>query len=693
MGRSEATREKDPVGRSEATRETDPVGRSEATRETDPVGRSEATRETDPVGRALDTAGQMLGGALIAVIVAGVSLTVIATVEWPAFPSSNQLHALTTVGQVACLLGLIACGWIWRRGRDLIARLGAAVFLSGFAVVTLGMPLGATKLYLFGISVDQQFRTEYLTRLTDSPALRDMTYADMPPFYPPGWFWLGGRAAALSGTPGWEMYKPWAITSIAIAVVLAFALWAALIRFEYALAVTTATAAVTVAYSSPEPYAAIIAVLIPPILVLSWSGLRARGPGGRAAVVGVGVFLGVAAMFYTLLFAYTAFTVAIMAVTAAVAGRRIGPLVRMAVIAVIAAALAAVTWLPFLMRAARGPLDDTGAAQHYLPGDGAVLTFPMLQFSLLGALCMLGTLWLVWRGRPGGQERSDLGIGPGGQERSDQGIGPRGRAGALGLGVLSLYAWSLLSMLTTLAGTTLLSFRLQPTLTVLLAAAGVFGFIDIASAVDRRWAAGWNRTVVPVAVAIGLIGAIGFSQDIPHVLRPDITVAYTDTDGDGQRGDRRPPGAEKYYPQVDAAIMAATGQPRDHTIVMTADYSFLSFYPYFGFQGLTSHYANPLAQFGARAAEIESWGTLSEPEEFVRALDSLPYPAPSVFLMRRGGAAGATDTYTLRLAEDVYPNQPNVRRYTVELDAALFADPYFTVKTIGPFVLAIRKRA
>ena len=57
------------------------------------------------------------------------------------------------------------------------ARVAAAVFLSAFTVVTLGMPLGATKLYLFGISVDQQFRTEYLTRLTHSPALHDMTYA------------------------------------------------------------------------------------------------------------------------------------------------------------------------------------------------------------------------------------------------------------------------------------------------------------------------------------------------------------------------------------------------------------------------------------------------------------------------------------------------------------------------------------
>jgi len=632
---------------------------------------------------ALTTAAQMAIGAIVAVLVSAVALAAIARVEWPAFPSSNQLHALTTVGQVGCLIGLVGVGLLWRRGRRWIARIGAAVLLPAFVVVTLGMPLGATKLYLFGISVDQQFRTEYLTRLADNSALRDMTYTGLPPFYPPGWFWIGGRAASLTSTPAWEMYKPWAITSIAIAVAVAFVLWSTLIRFEYALAVTIATAAVTLAYNSTEPYSAIITMLIPPVLVLAWSGLRGgRRHGGWAAVIGVGAFLGFTATFYTLLLGYTAFALTIMAVLAAIARRSIGPLLRLAVIALIAASIAAITWLPFLLRAARGPLGDTGTAQHYLPGDGAVLTFPMLQFSLLGALCMLGTLWLVWRGWSSG----GLGAPPAcGGERSDPRIGSI-RAAAIGIGVLAIYAWSLLSMLTTLAGTTLLSFRLQPTLTVLLSAAGVFGFIEIALAAATRI----SRRAIPVAVAIGVIGAIGFSQDIPHVLRPDLNVAYTDTDGDGQRGDRRPPGAEKYYSRVDAAIREATGRPRDETVVMTADYSFLSYYPYYGFQGLTSHYANPLAQFDKRAAAIESWGKITSAEEFINALDTMPWDPPTVFLMRHGGTAGSSNTYTLRLAEDVYPNQPNVRRYTVDLDATLFAAPHFHVTTIGPFVLAIR---
>ena len=617
--------------------------------------------------------GQMAVAVIIAVTVAAVSLVAIARVEWPAYNSSNQLHALTTVGQFACLAGLFACGLVWRRGRRVLARLATVLFLSAFSVVTLAMPLGATKLYLFGISVDQQFRTEYLTRLADSPALHDMTYHGLPPFYPPGWFWIGGRMAAVSGTPAWEMFKPWAIISITVAIALAFVLWAAMIRFEYALVVTTATAAATLAYSPAEPYAAVITVLLPPVFVLAWSGLRGGSRnGGWAAVIATGVFLGVAALFYSLLLGYAAFTLTIMALVIAVARwRRSGadvkpgcldPLLRLLVIAVISGAMWLIGLGPWLLAALKDRPADSGTAQHYLPSAGAELEFPMLHFTLLGALCMLGALWLVWRARSST------------------------RAGALAVAVLAVYAWSLLSMLTTLAGATLLSFRLQPTLTVLLAAAGAFGFIEVTVAIAHRYEPQTGRRVVAAAATLGTIGALTFAQDIPDVLRPDIVVAYTDTGGDGQRADRRPPGAERYYREIDARIGEVTGRPRDETVVLTADYSFLSYYPYYGFQGLTSHYANPLAQFEKRADTIEGWATLTEADQFIESLDSLPWKAPDVFLMRRG----ADDTYTLRLASDVYPNQPNVRRYHVALDEALFDDPRFEVSDIGPFVLAIR---
>src|ERR1700737_1734171 len=236
----------------------------------------------------LRVVGHMLIAAAIAVVFTMVSLSAISRVQWPAYNTSNQLHALTTAGQFACLAGLLVAGWLWRRGRAKLGWTAAVVFLAAFAVVTLGMPLGATKLYLFGISVDQQFRTEYLTRLTDTAALRDMTYIGLPPFYPPGWFWIGGRAAAVTGTPAWEMFKTWAITSITIAIVVAFVLWSKLIRFELGLIVATVTAAAALTCTPAEPYAAVITVLLPPVLVLAWSGLRGGDRGGGPPHAGGG---------------------------------------------------------------------------------------------------------------------------------------------------------------------------------------------------------------------------------------------------------------------------------------------------------------------------------------------------------------------------------------------------------------------
>ncbi len=55
--------------------------------------------------------------------------------------------------------------------------------------------------------------------------------------------------------------------------------------------------------------------------------------GGWGCVIGTGLFLGVAALFYSLLLGYAAFTLAIMGVAIAVARRSVEPLLRLLVIA------------------------------------------------------------------------------------------------------------------------------------------------------------------------------------------------------------------------------------------------------------------------------------------------------------------------------------------------------------------------
>src|SRR5690606_4121361 len=102
------------------------------------------------------------------------------------------------------------------------------------------------------------------------------------------------------------------------------------------------------------------------------------------------------------------------------------------------------------------------------------------------------------------------------------------------------------------AGTTLLSFRLEPILLVLLAAAGGFGFVEGARAVYRAFNEPARFRLAAVTVAA--IGALAFTQDIPRVLAAEITTAYTDTGGDGVRADRRDPAAEVHYREIDTTL-------------------------------------------------------------------------------------------------------------------------------------------
>nr|WP_067477942.1 galactan 5-O-arabinofuranosyltransferase [Nocardia amamiensis] len=644
--------------------------------------------------------GEAALAAVVAAVVAAVGLVAFAMVQWPAFNSSNVTRALTTVGQVAAAVLLaVAIALLRMRTWPWVAKLLSWVGLSTFVTVTLGMPLAATKLYLFGVSVDQEFRTEFLTRLTDSAALRDMTYADLPSFYPAGWFWIGGRVANLLGMDAWEVFKPYAIGFLAVAAVVALVLWSKLIRADWAVGVAAASTAVTVAYAAPEAYSAVIVVLLPPALVLAWGALyrpledvrsgatpedEQRTAGGWGAVIGTGLFLGWAATFYTLYFLVAAFAVGLMGLLAtalavreqraadhprrggaAATGRpwraAVPPLARLVVIGAIAGVVGLVVWAPYLAKALRSTTASSGTALHYLPEAGSELPLPMFEFSLLGALCLVGTVWLVLR------------------------AASSRRAQALGIGVAAIYLWALLSMAATAAGTTLLSFRLEPVLLVLLAVAGVFGFVEGARAVYRALNEPARFRLVVIVVAA--VGALAFTQDIPHVLAPEITTAYTDTDGDGRRADQRAASAVSFYRDVDAALTAQTGRPRSDTVVLTADTSFLSFYPYLGFQALTSHYANPLADFAGRAAAIERWSKLKTPQELHDALTTSPWRAPDAFLFRRSG-----ETYTLRLAKDVYPNDPNVARYTVSFPKELFADPRFSTTDIGPFTLVTVRR-
>lgn len=673
------------------------------TAEAPPRGASGTHRPVGPLRAAGGALAELACAGVVAAVVTGVGLVIVRHTNFPAFTTSNMPRALTTVGQVVALAVIAASVLLLRRDRaSRTGRVLSWAGLSAFATVTLAIPLSATRLYLFGISVDQEFRTQFLTRMTATTGLHDMNYADLPSYYPSGWFWVGGRLADALSMPGWEMFKPYAIGSLAVAIVASGALWSRLVRPDRAVLVATAQAVIVLAYGSAESYGAIVAVLIPPVMVLAWSGLRARmrtaadgapprRTAGSAAVVATGVFLGISACMYTLYTAYAAVAVVLMTLAAAAAiGHRTAraaghsafsrrtlapsalrqyasPLLRLIIAGVIAGVIALIVWTPYLLHALRHP-GEPATARHYLPESGSVLPLPMLNVSFLGALTMLGLLWLVVRFRGSA------------------------RAQALGIAVVALYMWVLLSMTWTVLGSTLLGFRLEPVLLLLLGAAGTFCVLDLA-----RWAVRRARLYQPAAVgghrarqvravitAAGLVAAVLFAQNIPDVLHNEISVAYSDTDGYGERADGYPPGAAAYFAQVDETIMGRVDTPRDDTVVLTTDSTFLSYYPYLGFQALTSHYANPLGEFDARNAAIEQWAKAPDADALLRMLDEAPWRAPQAFVLRR-----SDDGYTLRMSADVYPNDPNVKRFTVTFPEELFDSPAFSRTRVGPFTVIV----
>ena len=137
--------------------------------------------------------------------------------------------------------------------------------------------------------------------MTSSASLADMNYHDMPPYYPAGWFWLGGRFANLFHLPGWAAYKPYAIAWVAFAGVMAFLLWSLVVRRRMALLLTIATMLTGFASQGiEEPYAWPAWAWLPAVAVLTWKALRrtCRSPWWTLAVVGV--YLGFVADTYTL---------------------------------------------------------------------------------------------------------------------------------------------------------------------------------------------------------------------------------------------------------------------------------------------------------------------------------------------------------------------------------------------------------
>ncbi|GAB2756894.1 galactan 5-O-arabinofuranosyltransferase [Salinifilum aidingensis] len=629
------------------------------------------------------TIAELLLGTAVSAVVS--LLIQFAITRFSIIEPSNAPEALAVVSGALVLAALLGALVFGRRHRPRWLRLGGIwAGLSTFVTFVLAIPLHSTRFYFGGSSVDNGFRLQYMTRMAENTGLVDMNYAHLAPYYPAGWFWLGGRFANLIGWEGWAAYKPYALTWVAVTAVVAFTLWSIVVRRRLAALAALVTALTGMLHGIEEPYAWPSAAWLLPIAALTWQVLRHEHPSPRWVYGLIGCYVGFAAVTYTLHFGFAVLLVVTMAVIIGAfrvrAGRPRGAtalrlFLRLLPIGLISLVLALLVWTPYLIATDFLLNSPRSAAQHYLPESGAYLPIPMTEADALGVLALAGLVWLILRCRSNEIAAAMLTV------------------------VLAVYAWFALSTLALVAETTLLAFRLNVVLDAALAVTGVFALVDVIARVRRRAPAQYAVRIGAVSFAAAFFGAMTLAQTaVGDELADSVTTAHEDYYPNGTNAfggsDRSQPGAETAA--VDRAIRSMTGRAPQENVLLTTDYKIMSFRPYWGFQQETPHYANPLAEYDRRAAEIERWSGARSGEQLARMLDSSAFAAPNALVLRLpedGAAADSGSTsgdLSLELKADAFPQDPNVHDYQVFFDPAVFDSPEFEYRDVGQYRVIVR---
>ncbi|PRW64393.1 hypothetical protein CEP50_05580 [Actinopolyspora mortivallis] len=603
----------------------------------------------------------------------------------------DALAVLSTTGLLVLVFGAVVLPG--RLPRAEWVRLGGVwAVLATLSTLLLALPLQGTRFYYGGSSGDNAFRMQYLTRMAEHALPADMNYLGIPPYYPSGWFWLGGRFAELIGWEGWAAYKPYAVLWFSVTAVVAFTLWSLVLSRRLALLAALVTVLAGTRHGLLEPYAWPSAAWLPPIIVLAWYALRRPGRTPLPTLIGIGVFTGFAAVTYTLHFGFSVLLIVGLAVVVGILRVRNGAAIgrtawelflRLVPIGITSGLLALIVWLPFLLA---GGLFERSAAQHYLPASSAFLPLPFTNVGAFGLLCLSGLVWLIVRS-------------------TTSHVAP-----ALLTVVGGVYIWFGLSTLALLAETTLLAFRLRVVLESALAVSGALGLVELLGWLRRKLSAWYGLRLTVFAVIIGITGSLGvFQHELRVGLAAETESAYNDYYPNGRtaldESDPDDPGA--WLDELNSTITGLTDEPPRDTVLLTTNYDLLPYHPYWGFQQETPHYANPLAEYEHRAATIRRWSNATSSQELLRMLDDTEFTAPEVFVVRHH--SDSEEVYvpqvlddaekvnppegklSLTLKADAFPRQPNVHNYPVLFDAELFRDPAFVTRSVGPYTVIARR--
>ncbi|GIJ72260.1 arabinofuranosyltransferase [Virgisporangium ochraceum] len=532
-----------------------------------------------------------------------------------------------------------------------VAALSAATVTSALR----GTPYGLAGLW----DSDQSFRMQAVTRFADTWHSADYFYKGLHAYYAPLFPWLEGRAAALFDVPAWHMVKVGEIVGAFVAPLLAYWLWKRIVSDRVAafMAVATLTTGIVVY----EPYALVVMVTVVPWWVQAFHGVR-RADARPLHPVVLGL---VGALMFTTYYYYLFVCVVVAAILVPVE-LRYGRLTwvrvrRAAVVLGVTFVGSAPFWAPLvydiLTAADYRPMNN-----RWFQSDFADLPLPMFQPTVLGAVCLLGLVYLVWTAR---------------EELSR----------SLLVFLAGLYVWHAAGYLMIMIDVPLLSFKMRDLVPLVLVCAAVLAVHRLAAWARRRF----DRVRVQRLTAVLVAGLCLLAADryVGAILDSDLTPAAHDTplpDGTMPRHATGTPDAERRLPPAEDLRRAIEERYRGsgHPVVLSDRQDLYVFYPYYGYVEYSFAYSHPTAQFRGRVAVLEWLQSVPWPDQFANAMVNNPYDRIDVIvLQRREGCL------RFRFHDENWPNAYAVRELC--LPAAAIDDTYFDSTTVGDYVVAVRR--
>lgn len=533
-------------------------------------------------------------------------------------PFGNEAWATALAAGFVCVVLVLALA-LWRGTNPALAGVSAGL-MATWVALTLRLVLQATPFGFGGLLGDAGRQTATATRYSVTAAPADAWIPGLPAEYPPLYFWLTGRAAAILDTPAWQLIGEAEVLTMSGAVIAGFLLWRRLISPWLALVVVGLT---LVTFGDPrKPYEVVVAVAFLPWVIATF----ARPPAGRLRWLPAGLIGGLIVMTYQAWLVFGALGIlAIIAITWRRAADRRRYLLHLVGVGVVAAAAAAWYVVPFLW--ATLTRETTATSDLYGPGSLLQNMFPFLAVTPLGVLQLVGLGGLLWL------RRSAWWATP------------------LLLLAASAYLYRIVATVRySINGHTAFLHYTSNLYAVALVAAGVLVIAHAVPRIAQRIQTPPARGAVAGALAVVLswTGYAYGQQWMPVAEQPSShysAEAHTEPlPGGGYP--RYAPVADRseWFPvdQISEFVERTTG-PDPHRVTLTVDDRLYAYLPWPGYMSTSRMAAGSLMLWDRRRAELARLTTITDPAGFTAASADTEFGPIDIFILYRAGGAWVWD--------------------------------------------------